>query len=268
MLHFPSQLGVSRLASLLVGEQTQLWFRNKPGPWTGLWRGLSGGQSCGTEPITCGIWGCLQVGSIWIELKCRTHSWCQRIAWCGKKSTYLTTRSVLCALWLFSHSITSDSLWPHGTAACQASLSFTISVSPRVCSNSCSLCQWCYSIISSSVAPSPPALNISQHQGLFQCVSSSHQVAKVLELQLQHQSFQWIFRVNFLTILIFLLSKWLSGVFSSTTVQKHQFFGAQPSLWSNSLIHTWLLEKPQLWLYRPLLAKWCLCFLICFLGLL
>ena len=46
--------------------------------------------------------------------------------------------------------------------------------------------------------PSPLALNLSQHQGLFQWVSSSHQVAKVLELQLQHQSFQWIFRVDFL----------------------------------------------------------------------
>ena len=44
--------------------------------------------------------------------------------------------------------------------------------------------------------PSPPALNLSQHQGLFQWVGSSHQVAKVLELQLQHQSFQWIFRVD------------------------------------------------------------------------
>ena len=43
---------------------------------------------------------------------------------------------------------------------------------------------------------------------------------------------------------------------------KHQFFGAQPSLWSNSHIHTWLLEKPQLWLYGPLSAEWCLCFLI------
>ena len=43
-------------------------------------------------------------------------------------------------------------------------------------------------------SPSPPALNLSQHQGLFQWVSSSHQVAKVLEFQLQHQSFQWIFR--------------------------------------------------------------------------
>ena len=47
-------------------------------------------------------------------------------------------------------------------------------------------------------SPSPPAFNRSQHQGLFQWVSSSHQVAKVLELKLQHQSFQWIFRTDFL----------------------------------------------------------------------
>ena len=47
-------------------------------------------------------------------------------------------------------------------------------------------------------SPSPPALNLSQSQGLFQWVSSSHQVAKVLEFQLQHQSFQWIFRTDFL----------------------------------------------------------------------
>ena len=46
-------------------------------------------------------------------------------------------------------------------------------------------------------APSPPALNISQHQGLFKWVSSSHQVAKILEFQLQNQSFQWIFRTDF-----------------------------------------------------------------------
>ena len=51
-----------------------------------------------------------------------------------------------------------------------------------------------YSLSSSS----PPAFNLSQHQGLFQWVGSSHQVAKVLELQLQHQSFQWIFRTDFL----------------------------------------------------------------------
>ena len=47
-------------------------------------------------------------------------------------------------------------------------------------------------------SPSPPTFNLSQHQGLFKWVSSSHQVAKVLEFQLQHQSFQWIFRTDFL----------------------------------------------------------------------
>ena len=67
-----------------------------------------------------------------------------------------------------------------------------------------------------------------------------------------------------LTHLVSMLSTGLSRVFSSTTIQKHQFFGAQPSLRSSSHIHTWLLEEPQLWLYRPLLAKRRLCFLIPF----
>ena len=52
-------------------------------------------------------------------------------------------------------------------------------------------------------SPSPPALNLSQHQGLFQWVSSSHQLAKVLEFQLQHQSFQWTPRTDFYWHLIF-----------------------------------------------------------------
>ena len=69
-------------------------------------------------------------------------------------------------------------------------------------------------------------------------------MAKVLALQLQHQSYQWIFRVDFLKdSLISLLSKELSSAFSSTTVWKHWFLGTQPSLWSNSHIHTWLLEN-------------------------
>ena len=111
--------------------------------------------------------------------------------------------------------------------------------------------------------PSPLALNLSQHQDLFQRVSSSHQVTKVLELQLQH-----VLPVNIngwfplgRTGWISLQSKGLSKVFSST-IQKHQFFGAQPSLWSNSDIHIWPLEKPQLWLYGLLLEEWCLCFLV------
>ena len=69
--------------------------------------------------------------------------------------------------------------------------------------------------------PSPPALHLSQQQGLFQWVSSWHQVTKVLELELQlhHQSFQWIIRVGFhLTGSISLLFKGLSRAFSSTTI--------------------------------------------------
>ena len=69
-----------------------------------------------------------------------------------------------------------------------------------------------------------------------------------------------------LTGLICLLSKG-SSKFSSTTVWRHHFFGTQPSLCPNSHIGTWLLEKPQLWLYGPQSAKWCLCFFICCPGL-
>ena len=67
------------------------------------------------------------------------------------------------------------------------------------------------------------------------------------------------------TGLISLQSKRFSRVFFNTTVQKHQFFGTQLSLWSYSHICTWLLEK--LWLDRPSLANWWLCFLICCQGL-
>ena len=75
---------------------------------------------------------------------------------------------------------------------------------PGPCSNSCPLSRWCHPIILPLLSPSPSAFNLSQHQGLFQWVSSAHQVAKVLELQFQHQSFQWIFRTDF-------LCDWLAG---------------------------------------------------------
>ena len=91
----------------------------------------------------------------------------------------------------------------------------------------------------------PFAFNLSQHQGLFQWVGSLHQMDK--ELELQHQFFQWIFWVDFLLGLTGLISwqyKGLSRIFSSTTVRRHQFFVAQPSLWSNPHICIWLLEKP------------------------
>ena len=94
-----------------------------------------------------------------------------------------------------SCSVVSDCLRPHELQHTRLPCP---SPSHRACSNSCPLSWWCHPTISSSVVPSPPAFNLSQHQGLFKWVSSSNQVDKVLEFQLQHQSFQWIFRTDFL----------------------------------------------------------------------
>ena len=69
-----------------------------------------------------------------------------------------------------------------------------------------------------------------------------------------------------LTSLISLLSKRLSRL-SSTTIWKYHFFSAQPSLWSNTHIHTWLLKKPQLWLLQNFVGKMISLLLICYLGL-
>ena len=118
------------------------------------------------------------------------------------------------------------------------------SLSPSLCP----LNQWCIQSSHPLLPSFPFAFYLSQHQGLFQCVISSHQVAKLLELQLQHQSFQWMFSVDF-------LKDWLVWSpssprdfqeSSSTTVQKHQFFGIQLSLWSNSTLSLHYLKKKKL----------------------
>ena len=93
----------------------------------------------------------------------------------------------------FSYSVLSDSLRPHGL---QHSRLPCPSPAPRV--DSKSLSRWCHPTILSFAPPSPSASNLSQHQGLFKWVSPLHQVAKVLEFQLQHQSFQWTFRTDVL----------------------------------------------------------------------
>ena len=119
------------------------------------------------------------------------------------------------------------------------------SLSLEVCSNSCPLSWWCYITISSSVAffsfclPSFPALESFPMSWLFSSGGQSIGTSvSVLPMNIQG----W-FSLE-LTGLISLQSKGLLRVFSSTTAQKHQFFSAQPSLFSNSLICTWLLEKP------------------------
>ena len=69
---------------------------------------------------------------------------------------------------------------------------------PEACPNSCQSSWWCHPHPYPQLSPSPPAFSLSQHQCLFKWVSSSHQMAKVWEFQLQHQSFQWIFRTDLL----------------------------------------------------------------------
>ena len=95
----------------------------------------------------------------------------------------------------FSHSVVSDSLWPHEPQHARPPCpSPTPRVHPNPCPLSCNAIQPSHPLSS----PSPPALNFSQPQGLFQWVSSSHLVARVLESQLQHQSFQWTSRTDLL----------------------------------------------------------------------
>ena len=129
------------------------------------------------------------------------------------------------------------------TVACQASLS---TPTHRAYSNSFPPSQWCHPTISSSVIPFSSCLQSFPASGSFQMSQffatggqniGASASALVLPMNIQ----DW-FPLG-LTGLISLQSKGLSRVFSSTAVQKHQFFSAQPALLSNSHIHTWLLEK-------------------------
>ena len=144
----------------------------------------------------------------------------------------------------FSRSVVSDSLRPHESQHARPPCP---SPSPGVHSDSCPSSLWCHPAISSSVVPfsscpqSLPASESFPMSQLFTWGGQSTGVsasASVLPMNTQDWSpSEW-------TGWISLLSKGLSRVFSNTTVQKHQFFGAQPSSQSNSHIHTWLLEKP------------------------
>ena len=144
----------------------------------------------------------------------------------------------------FSSSVVSDSLRSHELQPARPPCP---SPTPGVYSNSCPLSRWCHPAISSSVVPFSSCLQSLPASGSFQMsqfFTSGGQstgvsaLASVLPKNTQGWSpLEW-------TGWISLQSKGLSRVFSSTTVQKHQFFSAQLSLWSNSHIHTWPLEKP------------------------
>ena len=131
------------------------------------------------------------------------------------------------------------------TAAHQASLSVTNF--PGACSNSCKSSQWCPPTISSPVIPFPSCLQSFPVPGSFLMSQFFASGGQSTAVSASPSGFpmnipDW-FPLGW-TDLISLQSKGLSRVFSNTTVKKHQFFDAQLSLWSNSHIHTWLLEKP------------------------
>ena len=147
-----------------------------------------------------------------------------------------------------SHSVVSDSLWPHESQHTRPSCP---SPTPGVYSNSCPSSWWWHPAISSSVIPfsfCPQFLPASVSFPMSQLFAWDGQsigvsaVASVLPMNTQGWSpIEW-------TGWISLQSKGLARFFSNTTVQKHQFFGGQLSSQSNSHIHTWPLEKPLPWL--------------------
>ena len=147
----------------------------------------------------------------------------------------------------FSCSVVSNSLRPHEPQHARPPCP---SQTPGVHPNPCPSSQWCHLTISSSVIPfssCPPSFPASGSFQMSQLFASGSQSIGIsastsfLPMSTQDWSLGW-------TGWISLQSKGLSRVFSKMTIQKHQFFCAQFSLYSNSHIHTWLLEKPWPWL--------------------
>ena len=180
---------------------------------------------------------CHPLESFWVLL------WPNSIWWIHGSMMRITTPAHSSSVH-FSCSIVSDSLRPHES---QHARPPCLSPTPRVHSNSCLSSWWCHPTISSSVVPfsscpqSFPASESFPMSQLFVWGGQSIEVsasASVPTMNTQDWSpLEW-------TGWISLQSKGLSRVFSNTTVQKHQFFGAQPSSQSKSYIHTWPQEKP------------------------
>ena len=201
----------------------------KSGYWTIMWNG----RDCGANKMNHHQ---PQKRPVFIQ------RWCCVYGGIGRDSSIMSS-----LLLLFSCQVMSDSLWPHGLQYAKLPCP---SPCPGVCPSSCPLHQWCHPTSSSFVTlfsfclQSFPATRSFPMSQLFASGGQSTGApAPVLPVSIQG----W-FPLR-LTGLISLLSKGLTRVFSSNTVCKHQCFGTLPSLWSNSHIHTWQLEKTQLWLW-------------------
>ena len=146
----------------------------------------------------------------------------------------------------------SHSLRPHGLQHARLPCPLP---TPGVYSNSCSSSWWCHPTISSSLVSFSSCLQSFTASGSFLIsqffTSSGQNIGVSASTPVLPMNIQGWFPLGW-TGWISLQFKGLSRVFSNTTIQKHQFFSAQFSLWSNSHVHTWLLEKPELWLDGPL----------------
>ena len=159
-----------------------------------------------------------------------------------------------------------NSLWLYGPQHARLPCP---SLSPGVCSDSCPLNQWCYPTVSPSAALFSSCLQSSLASESFPVswlfASGGQSIRALASESVPPMNIQGWFPLG-LTDLVSLRVLWTLK--SSPAPQFESVnSSAHPSSWSSSHIHTWLLEKPQLWLYRPLLAKWWLCFWICCLGL-
>ena len=175
--------------------------------------------------------------------------------WLGITGIFVAVVQSLSCVWFFA------TPW---TAAHQASLSFTISRSVLKLMSTESMMPSNHLILCQRLLPLPsnfPSIRVFSNESALHIrwpkywsfsISPSNEYSGMIS-----------FRIDWFDLPAVRLSR----VFSNTTVQKHQLFSTKPSLVSNSHICTWLVEKPELWLYGPLLAKWYFCILICCLGL-
>ena len=171
-------------------------------------------------------------------------NWHNIVSQLYSNKTFLKKKCKTNASVQFSHSVVSDSSQPHEPQHARVPCP---SPTPGVYPNPCPSSRWCHPTISSSVIPfssCPQSFPASGSFPMSQFFASGGQSigvstsTSVLPVNTQDWSpLGW-------TGWICLQSKGLSRVFSNTTVQKHQFSSAQLSLWSNSHIHTWPLEKP------------------------
>ena len=166
---------------------------------------------------------------------------CYKVGKCSEDDSYMSMghRGQIVVVQSLSHARVFAAPW---TAACQATLSFTISLSLLNLMSMTS--RWCHPnhfIPFSSYLQSFKASGFFPMNQLF--ASRGQSIAASPSASVLPMTIEGWFPLGVIGS-ISLLSKGLSRAFSSATIWKHQFFSAQASLWSNSHSHTWLLEKP------------------------